>query len=229
MDLNTFASNVVQEHELFLMALNGEYLQSLTPGSKPSPADVVAFASSASATRNALNERVGAQAAELVSALEVGAQSAAKETMRGLLGDFQTEFARITMINVQTAIKALRVGRDELGKIFTSPMGGAMGSLLIKKLQKLDFKVPDTAGRKWDSQRLVLFAAREFAYRVTLTKQLDEIGSGLAEVFYPDHESDGVVFIAQGPARGTFPAYAELEKTVFHPNSKAQVVRHVTT
>lgn len=227
MEDTNFAAQVVDEHELFLLALNGRYLQLLQPGDKPTPRDVVEFATWAGKTRAALRERMSDKAAALVKALAPADDDGTSGRMSALAEAFDAEFARITATNVQTVMKALRAGRDDLGKLFTKSLGGAMGQLLVKKVQKIEFKVSDSAARNWDAGRFVSFVAREFVYRVQLLKQLAAVGDGLAEVFYPDHEEDGLVFSPKGtdPAH---PSFADLEKKVFHPNSKAEVFPHAT-
>lgn len=225
MELKNLEHRVTEEHDLFMLALNGQYLGMLKPGAAPTPKDVVDFAAAAARMRAALRGRVNDDVDELLTSFESTYSDAAVETMRSLTDAFKAEFSRITLENIQTVITALRVGRDDLGKMFTRALGGAMGELLVKRVQKVEFKVSDPAGRKWDSGRWMAFTAREFAYRLKLTMQLDNVGE-LAEVFYPDHDSDGMVFVAHGEARGTYPAFKDIEKTVFHPNSKAEVVKH---
>lgn len=226
MEQTNFAAQVVDEHELFLLALNGRYLQLLQPGSKPTPRDVVDFSHWAHGARAALRARMSEKASALVTLLAPADEKVTTERMQALAEGFDADFAHITAANVQVVVNALRAGRDDLGKMFTRAVGGAMGQLLISKVQKIDFTVRDSAGRKWDSSRFMSFVAREFVYRVQLLKQLSAVGDGLAEVFYPDHEEDGLVFSPKGtdPAH---PSFADLEKTVFHPNSKAEVVPHV--
>lgn len=225
MDLNDLERQVTEEYDLFLTALNGRYLQALQPGHAPTPRDVVEFSAWAMKARDALRERMSNKAAELVTTLEEGADVGSVAQLRALLGEYQNELARITADNVRSVVIALRVGRDTLGQMFTKEMGAAMGQLLAAKIKRIEFKVADPAGRKWDSGRYLAFVVREFAYRLKLNKQLSDLGGGLAEVFYPDHEEDGMVFSVLGDYK-SYPSFKDLEKTVFHPNSKAEVVRH---
>jgi len=228
MEPTTFAAQVVDEHELFLLALNGRYLQLLQPGSKPTPRDVVDFTRWSHVARQALVARMSEKAAALVASLTPTADNVTSERMQALAEGFDADFARITAESVQTVISALRAGRDDLGKMFTKALGGAMGQLLSNRVQKITFFAHDSADRKWDASRLLSFAAREFVYRLQLLKQLSDVGDGLAEVFYPDHEEDGLVFSPKGNDKA-HPSFADLEKTVFHPNSKAEVIPHAAT
>lgn len=224
MNESNFASAVAEEHELFLQALNGRYLQVLTPGEAPSPMAIHNLVKGSARLRDALRERVSFEADELVSAHEKQVESGAFEAMGRLRDAFKSDFAVIVAQNVVTLSRTARTGRDDFGKMFTQSLRGAMGELMQKKMSKIDFKVPDTKGRNWDATRYVSFLAREFVYRVKLLRQLSDAGE-LGEVFYPDHESDGMIFAIRGDHPG-LPTYKDIEKTVFHPNSKAEVIAH---
>lgn len=225
MNLSNFASGVVEEHELFLQALNGRYLQMLTPGAAPSPRAIVELTKALGGMGGALTARMSGEADELVSALEKEVDQGSADAMGALLKKFKDDFAVIVAQNVNTAIRTAKVGRDDFGKIFKQSLGGAMGELMLKKMQKIDFKVPDPAGRNWDATRYLSFLAREFIYRLTLLKQLSDVKGDFGEVFYPDHENDGLVFVIRGNHSGV-PTYKDIEKSVFHPNSKAEVIAH---
>lgn len=227
MNIGNFASSVTEEHELFLRALNGRYLQALTPGRAPSPRDIIDLSAAVNKMREALRARVNDEADELVKALREGVEKPADEAMGRLLGDFKTSFAQITARNVADVVAVARKGRDDLGKMFNRSLGGGMGELMLKRAQKIDFKVPDSAGRKWDATRYMSFVTREFVYRLKLTKQVAGLVGDFGEVFYPDHDSDGMVFSVRGQHPG-MPTYAELVTTVFHPNSKAEIVPHAS-
>jgi hypothetical protein len=225
MNLSNFASAVAEEHELFLQALNGRYLQMLTPGAAPSPRAIIELTKVLGSMGGALTARMSDEADDLVSALGKDADQGAREAMGGLLTAFKADFAVIAAQNVNTAIRTAKTGRDDFGKIFTQSLGGAMGELMLKKMQKIDFKVPDKTARNWDATRYVSFLAREFIYRIKLLRQLSDVKDDLGEVFYPDHESDGMVFVIRGDHPG-IQTYKDIEKTVFHPNSKAEVTFH---
>lgn len=225
MNMDNFASAVAEEHELFLQALNGRYLQALTPGAAPTPMAIQGLVKGSARLRDALRERVSDEADALVSAQEKLVENAAFEAMGVLRDVFVSDFAVIVAQNVATLSRTARTGRDDFGKIFTQSLRGAMGELMLKKMQKIEFKVPDTAGRNWDATRYVNFLAREFIYRIKLLRQLSDVKGDLGEVFYPDHESDGMVFVIRGNHPGV-PTYKDIEKKVFHPNSKAEVTAH---
>jgi hypothetical protein len=224
MNMDNFASAVAEEYELFLQALNGRYLQVLTPGEAPSPMAIHGLIKGSARLRDALSERVSFEADALVSAHEKQVTPGAFEAMGRLRDLFKSDFAVIVAQNVNTLSRTARVGRDDLGKMFTQSLRGAMGELMQKRMSKIEFKVPDGAGRNWDATRYVSFLAREFVYRVKLLRQLSDAGE-VGEVFYPDHEADGMVFAISGDHPG-MPTYKDIEKTVFHPNSKAEVVAH---
>lgn len=225
MNMDNFASAVAEEHELFLQALNGRYLQVLTPGEAPSPMAIHGLIKGSARLRDALRERVSFEADELVSAHEKQVEKGAFEAMGRLRDVFKSDFAVIVAQNVNTLSRTAKVGRDDLGKMFTQSLRGAMGELMQKRMSKIDFKVPDDKGRNWDATRYVSFLAREFVYRVKLLRQLSDVKGDLGEVFYPDHESDGMVFAIRGEHPG-IQTYKDIEKTVFHPNSKAEVTFH---
>lgn len=225
MNIGYFASAVTEEHELFLQALNGRYLQMLSPGKAPSPIDIIDLNTDIRKTRDALRARVSDKADELVSSLGIAAETPSEEVVLRLLSEFKRSFALVTLKNVADVVDAGRKGRDDLGRMFNRSMGAAMGELVMRKAQKIDFKVPDSAGRKWDATRYMSFIAREFVYRLKLAKQVSELLGDFAEVFYPDHDSDGMVFSVRGDHPG-MPTYTELLPTVFHPNSKAEVRPH---
>lgn len=224
MNMDNFASGVAQEHELFIQALNGRYLQVLSPGETPSPMAIHGLIKGSRRLRDALSERVSFEADELVSAQRDHVDNGAFEAMGRLRDAFKSDFAVILAQNMMTLSRTAKAGRDDFGKMFNRSLRGGQGELMQKRMSKIDFKVPDPAGRNWDATRYVSFLAREFVYRVKLLRQLSDAGE-VGEVFYPDHESDGMVFAIRGDHAG-MQTYKDIEKTVFHPNSKAEVVAH---
>lgn len=225
MNIGNFASSVTEEHELFLTALNGRYLQALTPGKAITPRDLIDLERGVIKLMEGLYARVSDKTAELVTSLDLPDEKTVTASVARLVKAFEVDFAAVLLKNVVTVTMTARRGKDDFGNMFTQSLGKALGSLMLRKAQKLDFKVPDSAGRKWDASRYMSFITREFVYRMKLAKQVSELVGDFAEVFYPDHDSDGIVFSVRGHHPG-MPTYAELLPTVFHPNSKAEVRPH---
>lgn len=228
MNLTNAASYIAEQHELFCNSLQGRYGMAQQPGKASNPYDIRREQAWAQRSRDALQARVSSDCREMVEALALTVPAAAANAMRARIDSFLGELNRILAEDVETLIRTMKVGRTGMGNMLVNGVGGAMGQLLQRKVARLEFRAPDSAGRKWEATRLVLFLAREMAYRIKLTKQIADLPQDLATVFNPDHDEDGMVFSAHGDTPG-YPTFAELQDSVFHPNSTAEVSQHVAS
>ena len=228
MNLTNAASSIAEQHELFVNSLQGQYNMSQTPGQAMAPQMVRQVTGVANRQRDALQARVSSDLREMVEALATTVDASVSTVMRGHIDSFLIELNRILRTDVETVTRAMKVGRTGLGDMLTSGASGAIGALLQKRVMRLEFKAPDSAGRRWDATRLVLFLAREMSYRIKLTKQIADLpeGQDVAAVFNPDHDEDGMLFSVHGKTPG-YPTFADLQQSVFHPNSTAEVSQHV--
>lgn len=227
MKLDNLASLITEEHELFLTALNGEYLAQTQRG-EVSLLQVKELKTWAGKQAGALAARVSNDLLEMLPSLGLTVETREYATAEALVHGFVVDFSKVLTANRATAVEALMDGRNELGKSMKRSMGVGVGQLMLKKMQRLDFRVLDPANRKWDANRFVSFLTRELAYRLKLHVQVQGIVGDLAEVFSPDHEEDGMIFSITGASPG-YPSLESINKSVFHPNSKAEIIQHAST
>lgn len=213
--------SINDQFELFLLALNGEYLRLTQPGVDRLQA-VNELRRFIHRQGQALRARISDEVNAYVGELGLSENEARRASVGALVLGLRADVSQIITAVTNQALLALRAGRADLGKMFNRSLHGAVGELVLKKATKLDFKAPDSAGRVWDAGRLMNFTVREAIYRLTLMKQLDELPGDVGEVFNPDHPEDGMLFSKTGVTLG-LPTYADIEKSVFHYNSTAEV------
>lgn len=133
------------------------------------------------------------------------------------------QLRQIAMKNLNDLIVHLMGGGVRQADMLSRP-AGAFGALLQKRLEAPRLTVRDRAGRAWKADALVAGYARDFAYQAHLDAtiaRLVEQGTEFATVAYPDptHRNHGMqVRLAD---------LDEVRKSIFHPNSNAQLVAHV--
>lgn len=223
MDFNIFAAELTGAYELFSAALVGRYLSVLSAAGSPAPANYVRQFSGMArdlVTQFAItaDTRINQYVANIDSGADVSAR--ARHLKRSL--------SAISVKNASDLMRQLRAGSNNL-KSLLADATGATGMLLQRRLASPQLKSVDSAGRLWDSTKLVRFMVRDFAYQCQIDAQAANLAvmSDLAQVVYPDdaHAGYGLVVSLTG-ATPDKPTLASIRTTVFHPNSSA-TLRHV--
>ncbi|MDY7537611.1 hypothetical protein RGU72_05000 [Undibacterium sp. 5I1] len=132
---------------------------------------------------------------------------------------------RVIRDNGSAVVRKSNAGR--LANVFTRGLG-AIGLLLQKNVNDIKFVSHDNAGRVWDSTALLCGYARDFAYQSLIEAQAFLI-NGLAEVRYPDsnHVNNGMLVETSDRTISGATKLANIRNSIFHPNSQAELVKHV--
>lgn len=134
----------------------------------------------------------------------------------------------VALGNVESMLRQLRGSRDTEAALTRGV--GMFAALTAQRRDTLVFESKDSAGRTWQSEKLVRFIARDFAYQVQLdgsAQSLLAAGRTLAQVTYmnPEHDSHGLVVSLTGEHKG-IPSLESVRPTIFHPNATA-LLTHV--
>ena len=220
-----FAQTVTANYKLFLTALFGRYQSIIAAGVTVTPHAVREFATDATDLSltffSTVRDKIEHYQKELY--LESGDSPQTAETAKD---EALASLNKAVLANIGQLVKLLRVGTADYKKA-----GGAMGQLIQKKLGSVEFKVYDTANRKWDAVRIVTVTMRDFAYQTWVDqrlKQLQDEGYTLAQVKYDDPAKVGreIVFAIEKKV-GDYPNLDDIRASVFHINSTAKVVGYV--
>lgn len=216
MPFDDFAHRLSAEYALFLLALAGRYQQIRAPGIEPYPGDVSDLSFDAGALASTFYSTAKFS---LDKYLEPKIADATEEVADGLVVRKKEALARIramTLENVSQILTMARVGRVRFADVLRGPTG-ALGMLLQRRLGKIQFKTTDTAGRRWQAEKLFHFVVRDFAYQAWLDKRVEEL------------RADGVTMITDGlnPAF-SIDEFENVRGQYFHINSNAIPVPHVS-
>lgn len=226
MNYDDLLLSVTTQYKLFLLALTGRYLQSITPGSLVTPMALQELQRDASQLAANFVSVTNKQIQEWsLLATDDLPQEAAISVAREFHG-LQTAINGIVRKNIATALDALRFSKSDLGKTLHGAHG-AMGLLVQRRIMSPEFTATDTAGRTWNAEKLYRFLVRDFFYQTSIFRdvtRLADTGHSTATVHYdtPGHEYEGLEFSLDEELPG-MPTFAQIRKTVFHPNATAQV------
>ena len=131
---------------------------------------------------------------------------------------------RVNTIVSENTEQVLRLASNSNGRfadLFSRSLGNSMGLLLQNKLSKIEFVSRDAARRRWKSEDLMRFSARDFAYQALIESQIASLQGGKGIVVYPDatHPNYGMVVDTE--------KLTEIRHRVFHPNSNAELRDYV--
>lgn len=213
------ANRVSGEYELFLVSLAGQYFALSGAGVILTPRAVSDFYK---AGKLFLNLAEG-DATTYLAHFRDGASETLVDALNGRFEAFSDRLRWAVAQNVRTISDRMMSGHLDISKMLHD-QHGAIGLLVQQQMTKINFKLPDAAGRLWDAQALVRSVARDFAYQSHLDTQLDILtrtGHDKFQVIHPDadHPNNGRVFSAS--------EFSEIRAEVFHPNSKATVMPYV--
>ena len=219
---DTFADEIKREYELFLYALTGRYLALTGAGMEVSPHLINALRKSGLALQGMFVDHATTKVLEFAQEY---ASARSHERAVAFLG----EIVRMSDANIATLIERLKGAA--LNPQTVPDMHGAMGLLLQRNMADPTYKVTTKSGRSYDAVKLMATEARDLGYRVWLDNQLEWIAvhGDLARVMMldPTDERNGIVFSISGETSG-YRSFAEIEQEIFHYNSLATVVPHVS-
>lgn len=213
------AKAIVEEYEIFLLALNGIYLKVTSTGERVSLHSINEV--DAEATEIAMNfmRRVLQQVDAYLSTLLVNASETLVESLNHRREEVK-QFAMTALTeNIQQVRRQMRLGKKDYIKLLGNVHGG-IGYLVQKKVAGINFVLCDSLGRKYDALTFFRMAIRDFFYQSWIDMRLDEIersGQETFRVVYPDPSRDMTISI--DPSVFT----KELRSKIFHPNSHALI------
>lgn len=216
MPYDEFSARIESAYKLFLMALAGVYRESVITGApRLSP--------------HSLGQTKRSAALAEAKFLEI----AARET-RSHFGSHGEELLiglkRAASENVAQILRSVRAGLPNLGKTMTSARGG-IGLLLQKKMGQVEFKLYDTADRRWDAEKLVAITVRDFAYQAWLDDRIEGLrrqGYKLAKPTRIVARDTDEAFSIRGKVEG-YPTFEEVRAKYYHINSTARIEGYVQT
>lgn len=223
MEYDRFGNAIASEYGRFASQLQAIYASTRLAGSRSDPraastlahqAFVRFFGSADSIASDYLKNTTGGVLTNPETLTRAGA----------LLGMLRT----MSIANIETMLRGLRGARDLEPVMTLSP--GIFSKLIGMRRDSLVFETPDGAGRKWKSEQLARFLARDFAYQAQVdawAQSLIDEGVELAQVSYadPSHDGHGQVVSLTGSV-DTHPSLASVRASVFHPNATA-LLTHV--
>lgn len=217
-EYDIFGEKVLAIYDLFLRAIAGRYQQIVSTGAKPSPFVVKEFVADSKAIGNTFIAMAEAEANKYLCSLNVDQTEMDSSDLRGAL-------KLAVSANVAQLTKQIRTGATDYKKMLGNAHG-SIGQLVQRKIGTVDFKLYDTADRRWNAQKLVRMVARDFAYQNYVThtvKQLVGEGYAIARIIYDDPtKADREMTI--NLEYGFTP---DVMRKVFHQNATARIVPHV--
>lgn len=216
MPYDEFSARIESAYKLFLMALTGVYRGNVITGAQRlSPHSLGQAKRSAALAELRFLEIVSRDTATHFNGggeeLMIGLKKAASE-------------------NVAQILRSIRVGLPNLGKTMTSAHGG-IGLLLQKKMGQVEFKLYDTADRRWDAEKLVALTVRDFAYQAWLDDSVEGLkrqGYKLARPSRIVPRDTDEAFSIRGEVEG-YPTFEEVRAKYYHINSTARIEGYVQT
>jgi hypothetical protein len=221
MIFDNLATQLSAEYELFLFALSGRYQQVRSPGIEVTP--------------RAISE-LNYEAHNLAQTFYQLAERDIEEYLRPLLLDASDDLASGLVVrkketlahiramlleNVQTTMKLARTGmRGAISML--KGAHGAMGLLVQRKAGKIDFRVTDTSGRKWEARKLFAVIVRDFAYQAWIDHEVERLMvAGVDLVQTPNGRVMSLFGI------GDYERFVDVRDNIFHINSKQIMVPYV--
>lgn len=213
-----FGKKLTDSYGLFLFALMGRYHQTRAPGIEITPRAVVDLQRDARKLADTFYESAKTEINSYLASIYTES-SGALLSVRGALME-----AHVRSLLADNLTQANKLAKTGINNVATMLRGatGAVGMLAQRGLGRIDFKVIDTAGRRWDAEKLMLVLARDFAYQSYIDVAIQT---------YADQEVD-LLELSDGrllSIRGTegYHSLQDVRRTVFHMNSKMMVTPYV--
>ena len=231
MDFGDILNRISADYSLFLYALTGRYLTAITPGAEVSPKSVIGLQDDGYTFARTFLDGVKRTLSDYFAPALSGMSLEGQGAIRDHQGRFLNDLYRVTVANVTTVSKQLKLGRGEYAKAIKEPRG-VIADLVQKRMENPNYKIQDSAKRQWDAKKYVWFTTRDFLYQSLIEIQLMKIrdaGGDLAQVVYddPSHANNGLVFSITGATEG-YPNLTQIQAKVFHPNATAKVQAYVS-
>lgn len=198
MVFDDLATRLSAEYALFLFALTGRYQQMRAPGVEITPRAV---------------SDLGFATHELASTFYQIAERSFDDYLRPMIAEASESVAddlvtrkmvtlahlrAMLLENVHQTIKLARTGVNGVGSLLKGSTG-AIGLLVQRQAGKVEFKVTDTSGRKWQAEKLFHVVVRDFAYQAWIDKQIAdmrlasiEMATNNINAVFPLHEFEDV-------------------------------------
>ena len=209
MVFDDLATRLSAEYALFLFALTGRYQQLRAPGVEITPraiADLHSDTFKLVGTFYEIAER------DFDDYLRPMLAEASDDVSDGLVTRKMVALAHIRAMlleNAHQVTKMARTGVTGVGSLLKGS-AGAIGLLVQRQAGKIEFKVTDTSGRKWQAEKLFRVVARDFAYQAWIDKQIADMRAASV-----DMATNGVNAVF------SLDEFEELRGEYFHINSSA--------
>lgn len=223
-------AQIVGNYDILLKALLGRYLQATMPGSVVTPLALKELKKDNIATVQTFSRGLSADVQTFINSLTEGLDEASTATVNSFRERYEPQIVALLYDNVSTLIQAMRESKGDMAKMMNGAHG-ALGQVVLNRIQNPQFKARDDAGRNWDAEKLFKFLMRNWLYSAEVRADIEEIlaaGEDLAMISYDDpaHKNYGLVFSISGNTPG-YPSLASIQASVFHFNATAEVV-HVS-
>lgn len=211
--------SLAEEYEIFLLALNGIYLKSVSVGERSTLHSTKEVDGQSITIATNFLARFMQKVDIYIDSISVDASETLVESLDARREGIKTFVTNALIENVQQVQKQMRVGRKDYAKLLGNTHGG-IGYLIQKKVAGIGFVLRDSIGRKYDALTFFKSAVKDFFYQSWVDMKLDQAkrsGRETFRVLYPDPSRDMVISI--DPSIFT----QELRSKIFHPNSHASV------
>lgn len=215
-----FSKSVDDAYGLFQAALSGIYFGISGSNTEVSPHLLRDY-------KNRARVAAGAFLNQLTAIADQFDTLVGQNPQESRITDFVHAARLIVAENIKTVERKMIEPKISLVSMLRSAAHGGIGMLAQRRASSVDFKSVDSAGRTWNSSKLMHFYARDFAYQTLIDSQLFKLkreGSVVAKVVYADenHVYQNLVLSLNNVVDG-HPTVAELRNVIFHPNASAEI------
>ncbi len=221
-DYEELTQRLVDEHALFLFALNGRYQQLRAPGTEVTPRAVAELKSSAFGFAETFYSLATREIESYQGHLSKDASEELRATLRGRKVMVLSLILSTVIENINQIVKLAITGVGTFANLLKNA-GDAMGQLIQRRVSIIEFKSTDTSGRKWNSNKLMRALVRDFAYQSFIDGQIEGLSASGVDLI---ETNGGHVFSLSGV--DGYPSLVDVRHKHFHPNSTATVAAYVS-
>lgn len=221
MIFDDLAQRLSAEYDLFLFALSGRYQQMRSPGVEVTPRAISELNFDAHTLGETFYQLAEREIDEYLRPLLLDASD---ELASGLVvrkKELLTLIRAVLFENVQTVMKLSRTGMQGASALLKNAHG-AIGMLVQRQAGRIDFRVTDTAGRKWDARKLFAVIVRDFAYQAWIDHEVQRLMLAGVDLIQTPNGRVLSLFGTRGHEN-----FADARDNVFHINSKQIMVPYV--
>lgn len=215
------ATRLSAEYDLFLYALSGRYQQMRAPGVAVTPRAVTDLNHTAHELANTF---YAIAATEIENYLRPMLADATESVSDGLVvrkKEALSHLRAMLLENLHQIVKTARTGITGPADMLKGA-SGAIGMWVQRQAGKIQFKTTDTAGRKWDADKLFKVVMRDFAYQAWLDFEADRYAQAGQDLM---QTPKGRIFSLLETT--DYDSFEAVRPEVFHINSNEIMVPYV--